>query len=152
VKKLWILLALVALIAANAAAKKVVFDLTTGDVKTVEQKLVKATTLLKTYYEGKLESLDIAVVIHGEAYRFFVKDLSRSPYKGDEALRKAHADLRKRLTALSSVYDVEFIMCERGMKRRKLEGNVYGFVKTADTYMIGLIDKENEGYAYIPIP
>jgi intracellular sulfur oxidation DsrE/DsrF family protein len=150
-KKLWMLLLFAALLSADTATKRVVFDLTTGSTKTLEQKLLKATDVLKTHYEGKLESLDIAVVIHGEAYRFFVKDLAHSPYKEDAVLRKAHADLRKRLTALSSVYDVEFIMCERGMKRRKLEGNVYDFVKTAETYMIGLIDKQNEGYAYVPI-
>lgn len=151
-KKLWILLALAALLSADATAKKVVFDLATGDIKTLEQKLLQASSVLKTYYEGKLESLEITVVIHGDAYKFFVKDLARSPYKEERLLQQSQADLSKRIAALSNVYDVEFIMCERGMKKRKLEGNIYGFVTMADTYMIGLIDKQNEGYAYIPIP
>lgn len=150
-KKLLILLALVGLLSADEESKKVVFDLTTGDIKTLERKLISGTAFHKTYYEGKLESLDVAVVIHGDAYKFFVKDLARSPYREDKRLKQAQKDLHSRLATLSKMYDIEFIMCASGMKKLKLGGNIYAFVTLAATSTVGLIDKQAEGYAYIPI-
>ncbi len=106
----------------------------------------------KTHYENKFEKLDVAVVIHGDAYKFFIDDLAHSPYKNDAALRKAHDHLSKRLTAMASTYEVEFIMCEAGMKSHKIDKNtLYNFVKLTPSSTIGLIDKQNEHFSYVPI-
>ncbi len=43
-------------------------------------------------------------------------------------------------------------MCEVGMKKNKLkEKNIVSFVELIPNSTIGLIDKQNEGYAYIPV-
>ena len=49
-------------------------------------------------------------------------------------------------------YDVEFLICGVAMAKNKLQAkDVYSFVKIIPNSTIGLIDKQNEGYAYIPI-
>ena len=146
------LLLLLALALHAEQTMKVVIDLTTGDLHTFESKILKGIVAHKTYYEGKLKTLDVAVVIHGNAYKFFVKDPAHSPFKADAALLKASGELAKRIAVLADTYDVAFLMCQSGMEAKKLETkNVYDFVKTVPNAGIGLIDKQNEGYAYLPV-
>lgn len=150
-KKLFILFALVTSLFAEGELK-VVIDLTTGDMHTFEQKILSGIVAHKTHFEGKLEELDVSVVIHGDAYKFFVKDPAHSPFKEDLALRKKHEELAKRVASLSETYDVEFLMCKSGMVKRKLsEQEVFDFVATVPNAAIGLIRKQNEGYAYLPV-
>ncbi len=130
---------------------KVVYDLTSGDLHTIEQKLLAGITYHKSYYEGKLQSLDVAVIIHGDAYKFFIKDLANSPYRNDKDLIGKQEELQKRLSSLVSMYDVELLMCQSGAKKRGLEKSVYRFVGFVPNAAIGLIDKQNEGYAYLPV-
>lgn len=151
-KSLLILLTLCTLLFAEEGVKKVVFDFTSGNIKTLDKKLLSGIAFNKTHYENQLEKLDVAVVIHGEAYKFFIADLEHSPYKNDAELAKAHADLGKRLAAMSKNYEVEFIMCESGMKSHKIDkSTLYDFVKLTPSSTIGLIDKQNNHYAYVPI-
>jgi intracellular sulfur oxidation DsrE/DsrF family protein len=43
-------------------------------------------------------------------------------------------------------------MCGAAMPRNKLEAkDVYNFVKIIPNSTIGLIDRQNDGYAYIPV-
>ena len=91
-------------------------------------------------------------MIHGNAYKFFVKDPAHSPFKADTALLKASKELAKRIAVLADTYDVEFLMCRSGMEKKKLvEKDIFGFVATVPNAGIGLIDKQNEGYAYLPV-
>jgi intracellular sulfur oxidation DsrE/DsrF family protein len=151
-KHIILFLALFGLLFAEEGVKKVVFDLTAGNVKTFEKKVISGIAHQKGYYEGKLEELQVAVVIHGDAYKFFVNDLAISPFKNDKELVAAKADLAKRIAALSDTYEVEFLMCEVGMNSHKInKNNLYKFVKLVATSTVGLIDKQQEGYAYIPI-
>lgn len=151
-KSLLILLTLCTLLFAEEGVKKVVFDFTSGNIKALDKKLLSGIAFNKTHYENQLEKLDVAVVIHGEAYKFFIADLKHSPYKNDAELAKAHADLGKRLAAMSKNYEVEFIMCESGMKSHKIDkSTLYDFVKLTPSSTIGLIDKQNNHYAYVPI-
>ena len=137
---------------AEEGIKKVVFDLTTGNIKTFEKKVLSGIAHQKSYYESNLEELHVAVVIHGDAYKFFIKDLTHSPFKDDAQLIKEQQQLGKRLSTMADTYDVEFLMCEAGMKSLKIgKENIYSFVKTVPNSTIGLINKQNEGYAYIPI-
>lgn len=151
--KKWLLtLALCGMLFAEEGVKQVVFDLKTGDITTFEKKVLQGIAYHKAHYEGKLEKLDVAVVIHGDAYKFFIKDLKNSPYKNDASLAKAHEDLSKRIATMANTYEVEFLMCEATMKALKIDqSNVYDFVKMTPNSTIGLIDKQNEHFAYLPI-
>ncbi|MDD5159055.1 MAG: DsrE family protein [Sulfuricurvum sp.] len=151
-KKCLLILALSGILFAEEGVKLVVFDLKTGDIGTFEKKVLQGIAFEKSYYEGKLEKLDVAVVVHGDAYKFFVKDLKNSPYKDDKKLAAEHDQLAKRLATMADTYEVEFLMCEATMRALKIDkSNVYDYVKLTPNSTIGLIDKQNEHFAYIPI-
>lgn len=151
-KKLILFLLLVSFINANEATPKVVIDLTTSSVEKFQKYILKAIVVHKNHYEGNLKELDVAVVIHGGAYRFFTKNPKKTIYKDDTELLKAYAELKTRIASMSNTYDVEFLMCESGMKKNRLnEKDIVSFVKIVPTSTIGLIDKQNEGFAYIPV-
>jgi intracellular sulfur oxidation DsrE/DsrF family protein len=150
-----ILLPLIALtisLLAEAPSAKSVYDLTTKDLKVFERKILKSIVANKAYYESKLQELDVTVVIHGEAYRYFLKDLSHTKYKTDKALISDYVNLKKRIKSMSDTYDVKFLMCGVGVKKHKIEEkNILNFVKVIPNSTIGLIDAQNAGYAYIPV-
>jgi len=136
----------------EVVVKKAVFDLTTGNLKTFEQRILSGSARYTAYYEGHLQEFDAVVVIHGDAFKFFVKDLAHSPYKNQLDLVKANNDLKKRIASTADTYGVEFLMCEANMRKAKLtEKDIYPFVKLVPSSTMGLIDKQNEGYAYITV-
>ena len=147
-----VLLLSIGLLQAEEASAKVVYDLTTKDLASFELKVLKGIVANKAHYEGSLRELDVVVVIHGGAYRFFTKDPANSKFKDDKALIETHKTLAKRIESMVKTYDVEFLMCGAAMPKHGLKAkDVYGFVKIIRNSTIGLIDKQNEGYAYIPI-
>lgn len=151
-KKWLLVLALVGSLFAEDGEKQVVFDLKTGNLETFEKKVLKGIAFHKGHYEGNLESLDVAVVIHGDAYKFFVKDLQKSPYKDEKDLIAVHKELATRLATMADTYGVEFLMCEATMRTLQIDKeNVYDFVKLTPNSTIGLIDKQVENYVYMPI-
>jgi len=86
--------------------------------------------------------LDVRVIVHGDGYKFFRNDMDSKEYKA----------LAKRLYSLSKNYNVSFEICEAGVKERKLTAkNFYPFVSMVPNSTIGLIDAQNEGFAYIPL-
>lgn len=151
-KKVILFLSILVCLQADEGASKVVFDLTTSSLKSFEQKVLKGIVAHKTHYEGNLKELDVAVVIHGGAYRFFVKDITTSSYKNDKELVKTYTSLKQRIRSMVENYDVNFLMCKAAFKREKLDADdIVDFVTLLPNAAIGLIDKQNEGYAYIPI-
>jgi intracellular sulfur oxidation DsrE/DsrF family protein len=152
-KILLILLFFCSLLSAEEASAKVVYDLTTKNLATFELKILKSIVANKTYYEGKLKELDVSVVIHGGAYRFFAIEPNKNKlFKKDKALIETYKTLAKRIKTMSDTYDVEFLICEVGMKKKGLsKKDIYSFVSIIPNATIGLIDRQNEGYAYIPI-
>jgi intracellular sulfur oxidation DsrE/DsrF family protein len=147
-----LLLAGMSLLQAEERAAKVVYDLTTKDLVKFERNILKGIVVNKAHYESILKELDVTVVIHGGAYRFFTKDPEHSIFKDDAALIKTHKELAKRIESMVKNYDVEFLMCGAAMPRNKLEAkDVYNFVKIIPNSTIGLIDRQNDGYAYIPV-
>ena len=151
-KKIIIFLLCVVFLNAQDGVKKVVIDLTAGDMKTIERKLLSGIAKYKAHYESNLEELEVSVVIHGDAYKYFINDLKSSPYKNDVELILKQKDIKPRLKSMSNIYEVEFLMCKSGMKKLKInENNLYKFVKLVPTSSIGLIDKQNEDFAYLPI-
>jgi len=150
-KILLLLLTLSTLIFADTSAK-VVYDLTTHNQKEFERKILKAIVANKAYYEGKLKELDVTVVIHGGAYRYFTVDPSKTEYKKDKALLADYANLKKRVKTMADTYDVEFLMCGAGMPKHGLKAkDIVSYVKIIPNSTIGLIDRQNDGYAYIPV-
>lgn len=150
-KKIVATLCLVTISLFADSDKAAVYDLTTGDIAKFKQMILKGIATNKGHYEGKLETLKVAVVIHGKAYKFFVKELSTSPYAKEKVLAKEHEDIKKRLFSLANYYHVAFEVCGVGLKHRNIKPeNLYSFVKVTKNASIGLIDKQSEGYAYIP--
>ncbi len=131
---------------------KVVYDLTTKELATFERKILKATVLNKSYYESQLKELEVSVVIHGGAYRFFVKDPSKTEYRKDTKLLQHYQQLQKRIASMHHLYHVEFLMCGAGMPKHGLKPkDILSYVTIIPNATIGLIDRQNEGYAYIPV-
>jgi len=140
------------LVHAEDESAKVVFDLTSKNLAKFEKNIIKGVVINKGYYESSFKELEVTVVIHGGAYRFFVKNIDNTIFKDDKKLVKVYATLKKRLKSLLETYDVEFLMCGAAMKRNKLtKKDIVEFVKIIPNSTIGLIDKQNEGYAYLPV-
>ena len=151
-KKIILLLAFVGILSAGDETAKLVLDLTTSSIAKFEKHILKGLVVHKTHYQNNLKELEAVVVIHGGAYRFFVKDLQSSMFKDDKELAKVYADFKKRIATMSDTYDVEFLMCKAAMKRNKLQDkDIVDFVKLVPTSTIALIDKQNDGFAYIPV-
>lgn len=151
-RKIVLFMALIVMLHADNNVAKVVFDLTTNNLKSFESKILKGIAVHKEHYEGQLKELEVAVVIHGGAYKFFVKDPSNSPFKDDKELIEAHPTLQKRIASMAETYNVKFLICRVGVLKNKLaEKDIYDFVEIVPNSTIGLIDKQNEGFAYIPI-
>jgi len=137
---------------SDTPSAKVVYDLTTSNLQTFEMKILKAIVANKAYYESELKELDVTVVIHGSAYRYFTVDPKKTEYNTDKSLLSSYADLKKRVQTMADTYDVEFLMCGAGMPKHGLKSkDIVKFVKIIPNSTIGLIDRQNEGYAYIPV-
>ena len=147
-----VLLSVSALVADEEVVKKVVYNLKTGDIKQLERRLIGGIIAHTTYYQNKLEELEVRVIIHGDAYKFFMKDLNGTAYAYQPKLVEKKSDLEKRLGTLSKQYGVEFLVCESGVVSRKLNKKAfYPFVSMVHNAAIGLIDAQNDGYAYLSV-
>ncbi len=143
---------LLSLSSLMAVEQKVVFDLTSGDVATIEKHLIKNIDNLAEYYKANKIDFKAVVVISGNAYKYFVEDLANSPFKGKLKVARAQKKLAPLLAKLHTTYGVEFDMCKSGMKARKIDKKVlYGYVKTDLDKSVYLIKWQNEGYAYLPV-
>lgn len=131
---------------------KALYDLSTSKLETIENRFIKGVVANKNHYENKLQELEVRVIIHGGAYKFFVKNPEKTVFKGDKELAKADKNLLSRLRALQESYDVKFYMCQAGATSKKLtREDVYEFVEFIPNTTIGLIDAQNEGFAYVPV-
>ena len=141
-----------AILHAQEDSAKIVYDLTTKELSNFELRILKATVANKAHYESTLRELDVAVIIHGGAYKFFIKEPGRSKFKDDKALVSSHKTLAKRIESMAKTYDVQFFICGAGIRKHGLkEKDIYDFVNIIPNANIGLTDKQNEGYAYIPV-
>lgn len=123
----------------NSNEIKVVYDLKTGDLKTLERTLISGVMKNSVHYQNQLKELVVKVVIHGESYKFFQKE-------------KQMTALGKKLKTLHESYNVEFEICKVGMNKRGIAAeSLYPFVKVVPNASLSLIDAQNDGYAYLPI-
>jgi hypothetical protein len=140
------------LLKADSDVKKVVFDLTTSNLTTIEKRLINGVAFSNKHYQSASTVLDNRVVIHGDAYKFFVKDILKTKCKEDKKLQAKAKDIHEKLASLANRYNVKFLMCGVGMKAREIEkDNILDFVEVIPSAMIGLIDAQNDGYAFVPI-
>ncbi|HEO98987.1 MAG TPA: hypothetical protein ENO02_06790 [Epsilonproteobacteria bacterium] len=152
-KRLFLILVIfVEFLSAEGVVKKALFALTTSDVSTLENRLIKGVAFNAAHYQSVNAKLDMIVVIHGGAYKFFVKDISKTKCKADPAFQAKAKEIQEKLASLSKTYNITFYMCGVGMKAREIEKeNILEFVKVAPSAMVALIDAQNDGYALVPI-
>lgn len=132
--------------------KKVVIDFRSGDIKSFEGYILSGLSQNIQYYREKLEDLKVVVVIHGNGYKFFIKDLQNSPYQDDRKLMEKQKEFKERLENLVRFYGVKFEICEAGMKARGISmDSLYPFVKPIYSALTGLVEWQQKGYAYILI-
>ncbi|QOY54857.1 DsrE family protein [Candidatus Sulfurimonas marisnigri] len=140
------------LLRADEDIYKLVLDVTTSDIGKFKQSVISGVAKNKAYYEGKFKELEVVAVIHGGAYKFFLKDVASSKYKEDKELIKEQKELAIRVKSLSETYNVKFLICKSGMDKHLIKKeDMYDFVELIPNAMIGLIDTQNNGSAYVPV-
>ena len=149
-KIILILLTMFTLANADEETVRVVYDLTTNDIGKFEKNILKGIAVSKAYFEGNLQEFESAVVIHGEAFRFFLKDVEHSSFNSNTQLLEVYPELSKRVAGMADTYEVEFLMCEASMSKYGLtKDDIVDYVKFVPTSTIGIIKKQNEGFACI---
>ena len=144
------MISMLTVLALHAQTHKVIFDLQTGDEATLRSKLINNVELLQSYYAKRGDTLEVAVVVSGDAYRFFIRDLDNSPYKDDQALRRTQTKRTELLTRFAKHAVIK--MCGKGMQKRRIKPKtLYPFVTPIFNRAQGLINYQNDGYAYIPV-
>ena len=135
-----------------AASQKILIDLTTGDLETIKTRILSGLPGAVKHFKQAGDDVQVTVVIHGDAYKFFVENLENTKYWADEQLANSQDELREKLAALRKDYGFVFEMCQAGMRRRGiLTEDIYKFVTPIPSAMIGLITWQNRGYAYVPV-
>ena len=130
--------------------EKVVIDFRSGDINRFENYILKGLAQNIQHYREELKDLKVVVVVHGNGYKFFIKDLERSPYREDKVLRKKQKELKERIENLVKFYNVRFEICSIGLKTRGIsEDNIYPFVKPVFSALKGIVRWQNKGYAYM---
>ena len=146
------LLLMIAALNATAEERKLVYDLKSGDADEIVFALFDDIKRNTEHYAQRGIAFKAAVVISGQAYKFFVADIANSPFKDDPELPAIQAKFRPILEELVADYGVEFNMCIVGMQRRNLTADVlYPFVDATKSQPIYLADYQADGYAYLPL-
>lgn len=119
--------------------QKLLYDLTTGNPKELDNILDRVSLLFKTYDSDVFDS-SIVVIIHGDAIPFFTID---NYVKFQKRMQRANS-----LTIGSSI---EFRMCSAAARVMKYDPtDIHGFVTMvpmADAEIVRL--QNDEGYAYM---
>lgn len=117
--------------------QKVLYDLTTGDKKGLQNILDRVSLLYKLYDSDSLDS-SIVVVIHGDAIPFFT------------TANTANLDLMKRAHSLTVGAPIEFRMCQAAAKAMGYKPkDIHGFVKMVPMADAEIVKLQKEGYAYM---
>ncbi len=137
---------------AFADTKKFVIDLKTGDREAFSNQLLVGVPGTIDYFSAQGDTVEVAVVIHGEAYKFFVDNLDNTQYGLDKSLVEHQDVIHKRLDEIEKKYNIHFDICMSGMhKKGILTEDLYSFVTPIKSAMVGLVKWQNGGFSYIPI-
>jgi intracellular sulfur oxidation DsrE/DsrF family protein len=146
------LLLVFAITLAFADTKKFMIDLKTGDMESFSNQLLVGVPGTIDYFTAQGDKVEVAVVIHGEAYKFFVENLDNTQYGMDKALAERQDAIRKRLEEIEKKYHIRMEICRNGMhKKGILSEDLYPFVTPIKSAMVGLVKWQNKGYAYVPV-
>lgn len=144
-----VFLVLVMVLSLQAAEKKVVINLTSGDTHVISSGLIESLQAMSEYYHKQGDTLLAVVVISGDAYGYFVEDIEHSPYKDK---MKHDKKIASGLETLHERDKVVLKMCQAGMKKRNIDPKtLYKYVEHDRNKSIYLIDYQNDGYAYLEV-
>ncbi|MFY9142365.1 DsrE family protein [Sulfuricurvum sp.] len=136
-----------------ADTQKIMIDLKTGDMDSFTTRFIGGVSSTADYFIAQGDTVSIAVVIHGEAYKFFVENLERTQYGVDQSLVANQEVLYQKLLEFQKKYNVVLEICQVGMNKKGiLSEDIYPFVTPIKSSMTGLVKWQNRGYAYIPVP
>lgn len=134
-----------------AETKKFMIDLKTGDMESFSNQLLIGVPGTIDYFTSLGDTVEVAVVIHGEAYKFFVQNLENTQYGMDKKLVENQETILKRLEEIEKKYRIHFDICMSGMhKKGILSEDIYPFVTPIKSAMVGLVKWQNAGFAYVP--
>ena len=115
-----------------ATEYKVVFDLTSGDEKRIQKKLISNLAQMRKFYQNRGDTLRSAVVISGDSFKFFDKN--------------AHTKLSLNLKELSRA-GTEFKICSAGMRRLHIpETSILDYVSQEFNSESSMMEYLDEGY------
>lgn len=135
-----------------AETKKIMIDLKTGDFESFDKAFLNGLPGTIDYFSSQGKTVDVAVVIHGDAYKFFVQNLNNTSYGMDESLVKHQELIQQRLEEMLKKYRIHLEVCMSGMhKRGILSQDLYPFVTPIKSAMVGLVKWQNEAYAYVSL-
>lgn len=137
---------------AEKPTQKIIVDLTTGNIETVKSRFIKGVANTIDHFKERGDTVETVVIIHGEAYRYFVRDLDGSRYSTEIELYNNQKELLDGFAKLSQKYHIRFEVCSVGMKKNQLTHKMfYEFVHLSPSAQISLVEWQNKGYAYLPI-
>ena len=126
--------------------------MTAGEIGKFDHRLVGAIERMAAWYEEQGRALKVAVVIHGDAYRLFVKDLASTPLEMDAEVAKTAAARAKTIARLHDELGVVFEVCGFGMKKHALTPDMLmPNIDVAPNAAIALVEWQNRGYAYLAV-
>jgi len=99
-------------------------------------------------YDNDPLRIKIVVVAHGPGVKFFMKDLSGSPWEKENINLIELEKLEKNLT----VYGVEYYICKITLTRLKLDpSKLHGYTKIVPSGVGAIGELQSKGYAYIKV-
>jgi intracellular sulfur oxidation DsrE/DsrF family protein len=119
-----------------------------GDPRRFSQMLTNINNHLSAYEFDTLR-LKIVVVVHSVGLKFFLEDLSGTPWADD----KIDPDLYKRFTGLSK-FGVEAYLCEITYKRLKIDmakTRKDPFLKFVPSGVATIAELQGKGFAYLKV-
>lgn len=133
---------------AGTKSVKAVWDVTTGDEKTFNDRIGLIRQTADSLKKRGITS-DFVLLIHGPAAKFVTKSLSGTKFEKDklESLTKTQSTLES-LTKDGMKVEV----CAIAMSRGKIDkSNVQPFAVIQDNVFENSITLQNKGYAYMPV-
>ena len=100
-------------------------------------------------YEYDTVRVKLVVVAHGAGLKFFLDDLSGTPWAND----KIDPDLYKRFTGLTK-FGVEAYLCEITFKRNKIDmakAKKDSFLKFVPSGVATVAELQSKGFAYLKV-
>jgi intracellular sulfur oxidation DsrE/DsrF family protein len=119
-----------------------------GDPRRFAQMLTNINNHLSVY-EFDTFKIKLVIVAHGAGVKFFLKDLSDTPYQKETV----DPDLYKRFVGLSK-FGVEAYLCQITFKRQKMDiakAHEAPFIKLVPSGVATVAELQGKGFAYLKV-